>query len=140
MSRQNRQFYPRTRATGLLKLPKPKAKPNTNRNPNGYQSTRHTVISSHGHVVTRSTRHQSTHHTSVSSHSQLVTSEHIRKPTVVIFFLSARRSGAPRNGWCYFPSVGTEIKCNNSLFSVRTDGNLYAYIRYFPSVGTENYS
>ena len=23
-------------------------------------------------------------------------------------------------GWCYFPSVGTEIKCNNSLFS--TDG------------------
>jgi len=43
-------------------------------------------------------------------------------------------------GWCYFPSVGTEIKCNNSLFSVRTDGNLYAYIRYFPSVGTENYS
>jgi len=33
-----------------------------------------------------------------------------------------------------------EIKCNNSLFSVHTDGNLYAYIRYFPSVGTENYS
>ena len=30
-------------------------------------------------------------------------------------------------GWCYFPSVGTEIKCNNSLLSVRTDGNLYAY-------------
>jgi len=28
----------------------------------GYQSTRHTVISSHGHVVTRSTRHRSTHH------------------------------------------------------------------------------
>jgi len=27
-------------------------------------------------------------------------------------------------GWCYFPSVGTKIKCNNSLFSVRTDGNL----------------
>jgi len=27
-------------------------------------------------------------------------------------------------GWCYFPSIGTEIKCNNSLFSVRTDGNL----------------
>ena len=24
----------------------------------------------------------------------------------------------PDNGWCYFPSVGTEIKCNNSLFSV----------------------
>ena len=49
-------------------------------------------------------------------------------------------------GWCYFPSVGTEIKCNNSLFSVRMDGNLYAYIRYFPSlryfpsVGMENYS
>jgi len=44
------------------------------------------------------------------------------------------------DGWCYFPSVGTEIKCNNLLFSVRTDGNLYAYIRYFLSVGTENYS
>jgi len=29
--------------------------------PNGYQSTRHTVISSHGHVVTLSTRHKSTH-------------------------------------------------------------------------------
>ena len=43
-------------------------------------------------------------------------------------------------GWCYFPSVGTEIKCNNSLFSVRTDGNLYAYIGYFPSIGTEIYS
>jgi len=36
----------------------------------GYQSTRHTVMSSHGHVVTRSTRH-----TRVSSQSQLVTSE-----------------------------------------------------------------
>jgi len=28
----------------------------------GYQSTRHTVISSHGHVVTRSTSHRSTRH------------------------------------------------------------------------------
>jgi len=45
----------------------------------GYQSTRHTVISSHGHVVTRSTRHRSTRHTHVSSNSQLVTSEHIAK-------------------------------------------------------------
>jgi len=35
----------------------------------GYQSTRHTVISSHGHVVTWSTRHRSTRHTSVSSQS-----------------------------------------------------------------------
>jgi len=33
----------------------------------GYQSTRHTVISSRGHAVTRSTRH-----IHVSSHSQLV--------------------------------------------------------------------
>jgi len=59
------------------------------------------VISSHGHVVTRSThhrsthnrstRHWSTHHTSTSSHSQLFTSEHITKPPVVIF-LSARQS------------------------------------------------
>jgi len=31
----------------------------------GYQSTRHSVISSHGHVVTRSTRHRSTRHTRV---------------------------------------------------------------------------
>jgi len=43
-------------------------------------------------------------------------------------------------GWCYFPSVGTEIKCNDSLFSVHSDGNLYTYIRYFPSVVTEIYS
>ena len=41
---------------------------------NGYQLTRHTVISSHGHVVTRLSRHRSTRHTRVSSHSQLVTS------------------------------------------------------------------
>jgi len=54
----------------------------------GYQSSRHTVISSHGHVVTWSTRH-----TRVSSQSQLVTSEHIINPPVVIF-LSARRSGS----------------------------------------------
>jgi len=48
-------------------------------------------------------------------------------------------SRKPGNGWCYFPSVGTEIKCNNSLFfrpygqkfiriytlfSVHMDGNL----------------
>jgi len=43
----------------------------------GYQSTRHTVISSHGHVVTRSTRLQSTRHRHIfwvnSSHSQVVT-------------------------------------------------------------------
>jgi len=39
----------------------------------GYQSTRHTVISSHGHVVTRSTRHRSTRHRCVFSHSQFVT-------------------------------------------------------------------
>ena len=32
----------------------------------GYQSTRHTVISSHGHVVTRSTRHRSTRHIRIS--------------------------------------------------------------------------
>ena len=56
--------------------------------PTGYQSTRHTVISLHGHVVTRSTRH-----TCVLSHSQLVTSEHIRKPSSSNF-LSARRSGS----------------------------------------------
>jgi len=51
-----------------------------------YQSTRHMVISSHGHVVTQSTRHKSTHRRRVfsqstrdtvkSSHSHLVTSEH----------------------------------------------------------------
>jgi len=45
-------------------------------------------LPSHGHVVTRSTRH-----TRVSSHSQLVTSEHITKPPVVIF-LSERWSGS----------------------------------------------
>jgi len=38
------------------------------------------------------------------------------------------------NGWCYFPSIRTKIKCNYSLFSVCMDGNLYAYIRYFSSV------
>jgi len=55
----------------------------------GYQSTRHTVISSHGHVVTRSTRHRLTRLRHVSSHSQLVTSEHITKPPGV---------GLKRNG------------------------------------------
>jgi len=39
-----------------------------------------------------------------------------------------------------FPSIRTEVKCNYLLFSVRTDGNLYAYIRYFPSVQTEIYT
>jgi len=53
----------------------------------GYQSTRHTVISSHGHVVTRSTRHQSTRHRHVSSYSQLVTSEHITKPLVPVVII-----------------------------------------------------
>ena len=32
--RQNRQFYPRPQATGLLKLRKPEPKPKTNPNPN----------------------------------------------------------------------------------------------------------
>jgi len=48
---------------------------------NGYQSTRHTVKSSHGHLVTRLTRHRSTRHIRVSSRSQLVTSEHTTKPS-----------------------------------------------------------
>jgi len=39
----------------------------------GYQSTRHTVKSSHGHLVTRLTRHRSTCHIRVSSHGHLVT-------------------------------------------------------------------
>jgi len=44
----------------------------------GYQSTHHTVISSHSHVVRRSTRHRLTHHRRVfftvnSSHGQVVT-------------------------------------------------------------------
>ena len=53
----------------------------------GHQSQWLPVNSSHGHVVTRSTRHRSTRHTSGSSHSQLVRSEHISltKPPVVIF-------------------------------------------------------
>ena len=42
------------------------------------------VNSSHGHVVTRSTRHRSTRHIHVWSHSQLVTSEHITKPPVPV--------------------------------------------------------
>ena len=36
-------------------------------------------------------------------------------------------------GCCYFLSVPMEIKCNYLLHSVHTDGNLYAYMRYFPS-------
>jgi len=43
-------------------------------------------------------------------------------------------------GWCYFPSVRTEIKCNYSLFSARADGNLYECIRYFPFIQMEIYS
>jgi len=58
----------------------------------GYQLTRHTVISSHGHVVTRLSRHRSTRHTRVSSHSQLVTSEHITKPPVPVVII-CRPSG-----------------------------------------------
>ena len=64
----------------------------------GYQSTRHTVISSRGHVITRSTRHRSTRHRHVSSHSQLVTSEHITKPPVpVVIILSACSQETSRN-------------------------------------------
>jgi len=48
----------------------------------GYQSTHHAVIWSHGQLVTR-----------VSAQSQLVTSEHITKPPVVIF-LSPHQSGS----------------------------------------------
>jgi len=44
----------------------------------------------------------------------MVNTERYRKPLC---------NGTVVEGWCYFPSVGTEIKCNNSLFSVRTDGN-----------------
>ena len=36
-------------------------------------------------------------------------------------------------GWCYFPSVRMEIKCNYLLHSVHTDGNLYGHMRYIPS-------
>jgi len=56
------------------------------------------------------------------------------------YFIGEERSEAVSKGWCYFLSVQTEIKCNYSLFSVHADGNLYAYIRYFPSVRTEIYS
>jgi len=49
------------------------------------------------------------------------------------------------HGWCYFPSVGTEIKCNNSLIYThiytifRPYGRkLTAKFRYFPSLRTEN--
>ena len=55
-------------------------------------------------------------------------------------WLNRRNFCALRKGWCYFQSVRTEIKCNYSLFSVRMDGNLYAYTRYFPSVRREIYS
>jgi len=47
----------------------------------GYQSTRHTVKSSHGHLITRLTHHRSTRHIRFSSRSQLVTSEHTTKPS-----------------------------------------------------------
>jgi len=60
---------------------------------NGYQSTRHMVISSHGHVVTRSTRH-----TVNSSRKRLVTQstrhERAHNNPPVVIFLSARRSGS----------------------------------------------
>ena len=49
------------------------------------RSSRHTVMSSHGELVTGQLV------TRASRHSQLVTSEHITKPPVVIF-LSAHRS------------------------------------------------
>ena len=39
----------------------------------GWQSTRHTVNSSHGQLVTQSTRHRSSRHPVDSSHGQLVT-------------------------------------------------------------------
>jgi len=54
----------------------------------GYQSTRHMVISSYGHVVTRSTRHRSTRHRRVffhrvnSSHGQVVTPSSRHKPAL----------------------------------------------------------
>jgi len=41
---------------------------------------------------------------------------------------SGRCLQCPPIGWCYFPSVRTEIKCIYLPFSVRADGNLYAYI------------
>jgi len=53
----------------------------------GYQSTRHMVISSVHHLVTRPSRHRSTHHTHVSSHSQLVTSKHITNPPVPVVII-----------------------------------------------------
>ena len=28
------------------------------------------------------------------------------------------------NGWCYFLSAQTQIKCNNSLLSINEDSNL----------------
>jgi len=65
--------------------------------PPGYQSTRHTVISSHGHVVTRSTRHRSTRHTQVSSHSPLVTRQHIKPPVPVVIILCACLQETSRN-------------------------------------------
>ena len=64
-----------------------------------------------------------------------------------LLLLSACHEGADST----FRSVRTEITCNNSLFSVRTDGNLQlnftifrpygrksrAEFRYFPSVQTD---
>ena len=71
---------------------------------NGYQSTRHTVMSAHGHVVTRSTRHRSSRHRHISSHSQLVTSEHITKPPVsVVIIYTPSASG---DGKGYFADCG----------------------------------
>jgi len=54
------------------------------------RSSRHTVMSSHGELVTGQLV------TGASRHSQLVTSEHITKPPVVIFFLHTGQI-APRN-------------------------------------------
>jgi len=68
------------------------------------------VNSSHGHLVTRSTRHQSTCHTSVSSHSQLVTSEHIglTKPPPIIIF---GRPFVKRSPYAIGPGKGYFAEC-----------------------------
>ena len=48
---------------------------------------------------------------------------------------SVRKDGNLNAYICYFPSVRTEIKCNNSLFSVRTDGNLQVNFAIFRPYG-----
>ena len=55
----------------------------------GYQSTRHTLMSSHGQLVTQASRH--------TVNSSQLTSEHITKPPVVIFFYLHAGHVAPRN-------------------------------------------